>query len=366
MQIQSLLLAIAFVTAVISSADAQTLQSGPITFRFATDNANGVPNSWIVADGEITSETPKAFRQFLASNNFKRDFSRQAGGEGGVEIYLNSLGGNLFGGIELGEIIREFNLGTRVASSIDEGDRFHSEYDGPGVCYSACAFAFLGGIWRTAQDHTIGVHQHFIETALADPTAKKFTAADYSDVQMVEGLLADYVLRMGVDARFLVRASTTTPDKLYTFTFEEMRQFGITWNELDYTDWRLEAFQGGLIAQSRTRNGKNLATLFCRKDRAVRLLINSSIDQGDEEYVQTLLNSALLNGVDAELFGAHIPAQSISSHIEHGRLMLEIQIPPSLSTTSPVSESMFCCFKRLPVFRLIRLKLTFSLSDDAG
>jgi hypothetical protein len=34
--------------------------------------------------------------------------------------------------------------------------------------------------------------------------------------------------------------------------------------------------------------------------------------------------------------------------------------------TSPVSESTFCCFKRFPVFRLIRLKLTFPLSDDAG
>ena len=35
-------------------------------------------------------------------------------------------------------------------------------------------------------------------------------------------------------------------------------------------------------------------------------------------------------------------------------------------TTSPVSESTFCCFNRLPVFRLIRLKLTFSLRDEAG
>src|SRR5215831_15987031 len=31
----------------------------------------------------------------------------------------------------------------------------------------------------------------------------------------------------------------------------------------------------------------------------------------------------------------------------------------SRETTSLVSESTFCCFNRLPVFRLIRLKLTF-------
>jgi len=35
-------------------------------------------------------------------------------------------------------------------------------------------------------------------------------------------------------------------------------------------------------------------------------------------------------------------------------------------TTSPVSQSTFCCFNRLLVFRLIRLKLTFSLCDKTG
>src|SRR5215471_18881299 len=34
----------------------------------------------------------------------------------------------------------------------------------------------------------------------------------------------------------------------------------------------------------------------------------------------------------------------------------------SCETTSQVSESTFCCFNRLPVFRLIRLKLTLGKS----
>ena len=42
-----------------------------------------------------------------------------------------------------------------------------------------------------------------------------------------------------------------------------------------------------------------------------------------------------------------------------GLLLLALS---SLGTTSPVSESTFCCFNRWPVFRLSRLKLTFSLS----
>ena len=327
------LLAIAIVAAVIASGDAQTFYSGPIIFRFASDNANGVPNSWIVADGQITSETPKAFRQFLASNNIKRGVSRVSGVRAaGLEVYLNSPGGNLFGGVELGEVIREFGLGTRVARSIPVNDRVHSETDELGGCYSACAFAFLGGRWRAAPDRALGVHQHFIENALTEPNAKKFTAADFSDVQMVEGLLADYVLRMGVDARFLVRAATTSPNKIYTFTSDEMKQFGITWNELEYTDWRLEASQNGLIAQSKTRNGEHFATLFCSKDGTVRLLISSPINQSDEAYLRPFLR-----GKEKEkaiflpnLFGEEIPAKNISDRIEHGRLILEVQIPSSL------------------------------------
>jgi hypothetical protein len=123
----------AITIALAGAAIAQTFQSGPIKFRRAfLPTADRGNIEWIVADGEITAETPKEFRRFLSSEKI------QPGAQ--LEVYLNSPGGNLIGGIQLGEIVREFKLGTRIARSIADRPPFKNgeqpEIDAPGRCYS--------------------------------------------------------------------------------------------------------------------------------------------------------------------------------------------------------------------------------------
>jgi predicted helicase len=101
--------------------------------------------------------------------------------------------------------------------------------------------------------------------------AKAFTAVDISAEQIIAGILADYIVRMGVDARFLTRASMGGPTEIYKFSSDEMTKFAITWNGLEYSDWILEPYKNGLIGVSKTKNSANTATLFCRKDRTLRL-----------------------------------------------------------------------------------------------
>jgi hypothetical protein len=322
MRFKALSLAIVIAAMVMIPAKAQTFQSGPMAFRLASDGGTG-GNEWIVADGQIVSETPKVFRQFLGLKKIEQGAR--------YEVYLNSPGGNLFGGVALGEIIREFGFGTRIAQSVPlnaQSGGYPFETDGPGGCYSACAFSFLGGKWRIASERSLGVHQHFIETTLSQPNAKKFTAADFSDVQMVQGLLAEYVVRMGVDARFLVRAATTVPSEIYTFTSDEMKQFAITWDDLEYSAWRLEPYKDGLISVSKTRNDENLATLVCRKDRALRLVIKSPLHASDAD-----LDAILKSASTVSLFGVSIPPQNITGRIDRRSLVLELQLPPSLRTS---------------------------------
>lgn len=282
MQIQSLLLAIAIVAALVCPGECQTFQSGPMKFRragFMTGDRGRI--EWITADGEITTETPKDFRRFLTLDG-DQPGDQPPGAK--LEIYLNSPGGNLIGGIQLGEIIHEFGLGTRVARTVacDQcGPAFQmgelQETDAPGQCYSACAFAFLGGKWRIADGGSLGVHQHYYKDALADPSTPKFTAGDFSQQEVIDGLLLEYVIKMGVDPKFLTYAVITAPTNLYLFTSSELKHYGITWNDLEYTDWSLIAYKNGLIAQSKTRNGEHIATLLCRNDRALRLLINEPV-----------------------------------------------------------------------------------------
>jgi hypothetical protein len=200
--------------------------------------------------------------------------------------------------------------------------------DVEGKCYSACAFAFLGGKWRIADGGSLGVHQSYFKEALTEPNAPKFTARDFSAQRLIEGLVLEYVVRMGVDPKFLTYASSTAPTDLYVFTPDETNQFGITWNDLEYTDWMLAARGDGLVAISKTRNGENSATLFCRKDKALRLLIDSPnpfADVSVDWFIKLWRN--------ASLFSADIPLQNITARISQGRLVLEVLLPPSLRTS---------------------------------
>jgi hypothetical protein len=188
--------------------------------------------------------------------------------------------------------------------------------------------AFLGGKWRVAEDRSIGVHQSYYKEALTEPNAPMFTARDISAQQLIEGLAIDYVVRMGVDPRFITYAAATAPANLYAFTSDEMRLLGITWNDLEYMDWSLEARGNGLIAVSKTRNGERMATLFCTKDKALGLSIDFP-----NPFKDTSVDWFLKLWQTASLFRADIPVKSISARISRGRLILELQIPPTLRTS---------------------------------
>src|SRR3546814_9028218 len=107
--------------------------------------------------------TPDRFRRFLTAADIPRGAR--------YEVYLHSPGGNLMAGIELGTIIRDYGFGTRVARSVPfsySTPEFRFEGEEDGHCFSACAFAFLGGRWRIASDRSLGVHQHYTKNALVD------------------------------------------------------------------------------------------------------------------------------------------------------------------------------------------------------
>jgi hypothetical protein len=117
MKLRAFHLTVVIVTALIGPAVAQSFQSGPMKFRRAFfDTADRGDIEWIVADGQITAETPKEFRRFLSLDDAPGSSLGSRVKHGArLEVYLNSPGGNLVGAIQLGEIIREYGLGTRVA-----------------------------------------------------------------------------------------------------------------------------------------------------------------------------------------------------------------------------------------------------------
>jgi hypothetical protein len=177
--------------------------------------------AYIFADGDITADTPKAFADFLAKNPPKVP---------NTTVVLNSPGGDLGAGLDLGSEIRKAKLWTEVGSqfpvTIPSGPNiptamvpFISRPATPpfaGGCFSACTFAFLGGVVRSVPyASTYGVHR--FTTDASEPGA---TLVDMT--QQLSGALVEYVRDMGVAAEFITEMSTAPPSGINDLTLQKM------------------------------------------------------------------------------------------------------------------------------------------------
>jgi len=186
----------------------------------------------ILADGDFELNTPEVFLEFLKSHNIRPTTPQSQR----PVVYFTSMGGNLFAGMKMGEIIRKYGLNTSIGghSPISDLSRkilagykinidnscplvvnpAHTAYENfmrfkkaigervplfdsnepplmiedkrcndersigfyPSYCISACSFAYLGGIERTIVTHSIyAVHQAANDCKGAtDPTTIAF------------------------------------------------------------------------------------------------------------------------------------------------------------------------------------------------
>src|SRR5262249_1368498 len=157
----------------------------PMRFELAGNGGNCGGCEWISAQGTIEENTAREFKNFVVREKL-------AGIR--IEVTFNSPGGLLGPGLDLGLAIRQL--------------RFDTEVERGGICASACAYAFLGGVSRGAERGQIGVHQ-FYSPDLADPKKIALNAENEKNMQALVGTLALYTYRMGVNPSFLFLASST-------------------------------------------------------------------------------------------------------------------------------------------------------------
>ncbi|QWD80527.1 hypothetical protein ICV01_04265 [Polynucleobacter sp. MWH-Spelu-300-X4] len=88
-----------------------------------------------------------------------------------VAIHFSSLGGNLAGGLQVGQLLREYEFITQTG--FDES-----------VCYSACAYAFMGGtIRQLGPQEKLGLHQFYSQT----------NEINASKAQSISALISNYL-----------------------------------------------------------------------------------------------------------------------------------------------------------------------------
>ena len=132
--------------------------------------------------------------------------------KGTTAIWLNSPGGNLFAGMQIGRIIRRHGASTHI---------INSRTLLPGECYSACSLAFLGGVHRFNDNGArYGVHRASLGSA----------AEDADRANDLSAAVESYIREMGVDARLLDLWMKAAPDQMYVLSRKEAEDLGVVTN----------------------------------------------------------------------------------------------------------------------------------------
>ncbi|WP_176249074.1 hypothetical protein [Sulfitobacter sp. HGT1] len=251
-----LLFVITFAASLLPSVSLAADQNGEMDFKQVTTGGNCLTCSFIRADGKITADTPEHFRKFVDQSGYS-NFN-------GVDIHLNSPGGNLIAGVQLGVIFRTLGVSTVVSQSkIKEkykDNHWHlldPEFDGSGaMCASACSFSFVGGVERYATQNVrpervgfqkigrVGVHQFYNPVALMKPDEKVYSANDKKDDQETISRLLSYLKEMGISAEMLQLASITNPKDMHWMTADELRVTNV--DNASFAMTFIEAYKNGV------------------------------------------------------------------------------------------------------------------------
>jgi hypothetical protein len=173
-------------------------------------------------------------------------------------VYLNSPGGSLYGGIELGRVIRKYGFSTGLGEAPVSKD----DYGSSGVCFSACTLAYLGGKFRYFHDNSLfGVHRFYSEQPPHDAEAT---------AQIASAAIITYLGEVGVDPNFFVEMTKASSDSIRTLSEAQLVKMGVVNNGIGSTSWSIQANKGSaetsflyLRGERATEYGVNKAIFFC-------------------------------------------------------------------------------------------------------
>jgi hypothetical protein len=226
-----------------------------MTFRaYQECSGNGCPY-FVLAQGVITSATPSAFRQFLAKEEYQ------------PIVYFDSPGGNLTSALELGRLIRARGLDTFVGGPYEafigfaSGNEKIQRLTTQGICFSACAYAFLGGVSREIGERGIyGVHQFFSsDRPLGDATT-----------QVAMTVIGSYLDEMGVNRRLLDLASLTSSRRMSSLPIDIARRLLIDNTEPELATWSVDTTITGklyaYVVQHQPRRDATVSFMIIRNE----------------------------------------------------------------------------------------------------
>ena len=226
--------------------------------------------------------------------------------DGKIAIWLNSPGGNLFAGMQLGRVIRKHDASTHI---IDYRTLL------PGECYSACSLAFLGGVFRFNDNGArYGVHRASLQ---GGPTSgSRDLGPDLS------AAIKGYIREMGVDGRLFDLWVKAGPDEMYLLSQRQAGALGVVNNGRKPPEWSIAAFPDGtrLQGQQTTADGTGMVYFSCDNKQTVF----GSVYQGDAITARGWRHWLTIDGHDE----ISLEAEGVSS--KDGFVRSTFFLPPKL------------------------------------
>jgi hypothetical protein len=184
-------------------------------------------NAWrIFASGNIEQQTPQELEKLIGDRKIP----------GNSLVFLDSLGGDLHAGMQLGRVIRQHRFRTYIGGlgELEEFDPVigrlpRSKF---GKCMSACALAFLGGEFRYLNGGLYGVHQFRV-------TKANTSSSDAS--QRLSAEVLQYLREMEVDTELFDEMTKTNSDDMSYLSEDRSLALGVINNGQTDVRWTLEA-----------------------------------------------------------------------------------------------------------------------------
>ncbi len=257
----------------------------PMTFEWGVIGTVNGDTPAIFADGDFTPDTPKALQTFLDRSTYTPD----------TRIFLNSLGGDLGAGMEVGRIINKAHLNTGVARNTRDPelaggiDLHANSHIYPGYCVSACSLAFLGGRSRQVEHGaTYAVHQVSMNCVDKRRARSRFPWVPIPDVnycpelnealamvQIASGAVVEYVTSMGADPIFLTEMSKAGPNTVNALTEDQLNAYRINF-KIGAEEWAYDTDASGQFFLQFTQADewkKDRVEIYCDRSGGPRLFL---------------------------------------------------------------------------------------------
>lgn len=260
----------------------------------------------IYLDGEITPTLPRQLAAALASNHIERG-----------TIYINSIGGDLQAGLELGEFIRKTGFNTAIGK---RGSSYGKP--APGSCQSACLMTFAGGVYRFAEPQSFfGIHRFYSRTAGSE---------DLALGQVLSAAITGYLLRMGVSPVLFERMvnAGALPQKL---SVDEATQLNLVNNGVLPVRWDIVGHAGKVYLQGeqKTWNGTGRMQVSCSRSEGMSLTAQYDAEQNTRKIMADAKHLSLR--LDGSFVGIEPEALTRRTEVSEGYLTSTLRVSQSVA-----------------------------------